>query len=73
VDYSDPYVPEIAMDGGAVLRSRELMGAVREADVVVVVTDHSAYPYADIVAAAAQVVDTRNATKGIVSEKIVKL
>jgi UDP-N-acetyl-D-glucosamine dehydrogenase len=73
VEYNDPHVPQIAMDGGQVMRSRELMSGVREADVVVVITDHSAYPYAEIVAAAAQVVDTRNATRGIVSEKIVKL
>jgi hypothetical protein len=37
------------------------------------VTNHSSYPYAEIVAAARQVVDTRNATKGIVSDKIVKI
>ncbi len=38
-----------------------------------IVTDHSAFPYKEIVAAAKGVVDTRNATKGIVSDKIIKL
>jgi UDP-N-acetyl-D-glucosamine dehydrogenase len=37
------------------------------------VTDHSSYPYRDIVEAATVVVDTRNATKGIRSPKIVKI
>jgi hypothetical protein len=37
------------------------------------VTDHSSYPYAEIVEAAALVVDTRNATKHIASDKILKL
>jgi UDP-N-acetyl-D-glucosamine dehydrogenase len=46
---------------------------VRAADVVVIVTDHSSYPYRDIVEAARVVVDTRNATRGIRSPKIVKI
>jgi UDP-N-acetyl-D-glucosamine dehydrogenase len=37
-----------------------------------IVTDHSSYNYAEIVAEANLVVDTRNATKGIVSPKIVR-
>jgi len=73
VAYNDPQVTEIAMDGGGKLRSEQLLPAVRRADLVVIITDHSGYPYPEIVSAAAQVVDTRNATKGIVSEKIVKL
>jgi UDP-N-acetyl-D-glucosamine dehydrogenase len=41
-------------------------------DCVLIVTDHSDYDYARIVREAQLVVDTRNATKGIVSEKIVR-
>jgi len=58
---------------GLSLRAADLMPAVREADVVVIVTDHSAYRYPEIVQAARLVVDTRNATKGIVSDKVLKL
>jgi UDP-N-acetyl-D-glucosamine dehydrogenase len=65
-------VPELHLSG-ATLKSQDLMPAVRRADVVVIVTDHSAYPYRDIVEAARVIVDTRNATKGIVSEKILKI
>jgi len=41
-------------------------------DAVVIVTDHSSYNYKAIVDQAQLVIDTRNATKGIVSEKIVR-
>jgi UDP-N-acetyl-D-glucosamine dehydrogenase len=40
-------------------------------DCVVIVTDHSDYNYRDIVQQAQLVVDSRNATKGIQSPKIV--
>jgi UDP-N-acetyl-D-glucosamine dehydrogenase len=72
VDYNDPYVPELQLDH-TVLRSQELLPSVRASDVVVIVTDHSAYPYREIVEAAPVVVDTRNATRGIRSKKIVKI
>jgi UDP-N-acetyl-D-glucosamine dehydrogenase len=41
-------------------------------DAVVIVTDHTSYDYKAIVEQARLVIDTRNATKGIVSEKIVR-
>ena len=41
-------------------------------DCVVIVTDHSTYDYPAIVRDAQLVVDTRNATKGIDSPKIVR-
>ncbi len=72
VGYNDPYVPELHMSG-RVLRSQDLLPAVREAHVVVIVTDHTAYAYREIVEAARVVVDTRNATKGIVAEKVLKI
>jgi UDP-N-acetyl-D-glucosamine dehydrogenase len=40
-------------------------------DAVLIVTDHSEYDYARIVAESKLVIDTRNATKGIRSNKIV--
>ena len=72
VGYNDPYVPELHLDH-TVMRSQDLISSVRAADIVVIVTDHSSYPYRDIVEAAAVIVDTRNATKGIRSPKIVKI
>jgi UDP-N-acetyl-D-glucosamine dehydrogenase len=41
-------------------------------DCVMIVTDHSDYDYAAIVSEARLIVDTRNATKGIHSPKIVR-
>jgi UDP-N-acetyl-D-glucosamine dehydrogenase len=84
VSYNDPHVPELRLDHGdehgeshgapvKSLRSVDLLPAVREAHAVVIVTDHSAYPYDRIVEAASLIVDTRNATKGIVSDKILKI
>jgi UDP-N-acetyl-D-glucosamine dehydrogenase len=45
---------------------------IPEFDCVVIVTDHSQYDYAEIVARAQLVVDTRNATRGIEAEHIVR-
>jgi UDP-N-acetyl-D-glucosamine dehydrogenase len=72
VSYNDPYVPELELNGVA-HKSVELMPAVKAADVVVIVTDHTAYAYRDIVEAARLIVDTRNATKGIASKSILKI
>ncbi len=70
--YHDPHVPSLEWNGGK-LASVELGPALEQADVVVIVTDHRAVDYAEVVARARLVVDTRNATAGLISEKIVKL
>jgi UDP-N-acetyl-D-glucosamine dehydrogenase len=43
-----------------------------EYDCVLIVTDHTSYDYGAIVREAQLVVDTRNATRGIDSQKIVR-
>jgi UDP-N-acetyl-D-glucosamine dehydrogenase len=72
VSYSDPFVPEVSLNG-SVLKSVDLLPAVDAADAVVIVTDHSGVPYAQVVERAKVVVDTRNATRGLTSPKVVKL
>jgi UDP-N-acetyl-D-glucosamine dehydrogenase len=72
ISYSDPYVPKIALDG-AELHSADLLNAVKEADCVVVLTDHSGVDYAAVVRHARLIFDTRNALKNISSDKIIKL
>jgi UDP-N-acetyl-D-glucosamine dehydrogenase len=72
VGYNDPYVPRLELDS-AVLGSLELFPAVEDSDLVVIVTDHSAYDYRRIVDRARLVLDTRNATRGLVSPKILKI
>jgi UDP-N-acetyl-D-glucosamine dehydrogenase len=71
VSYSDPYVPEIRLEDNTLLAQDG--GALDEADCVVIVTDHAAFDYKDLVKKARLIVDTRNALKGVQSEKIVRL
>jgi UDP-N-acetyl-D-glucosamine dehydrogenase len=74
VSYNDPHIPRCAgmrhyphFD----LVSTPLTEAVvREADLVLLVTDHSAYDYAWLASQARLIVDTRNAFKGIAGKHI---
>ena len=40
---------------------------------VVIVTDHTAYPYPQIVDGAAVILDTRNATRGLRAANVIKI
>ena len=67
VSYHDPFVPEIRADDhtpeGAVGKSVPLTdAALRGADAVLIVTDHTAVDYAKVRALAPIVIDSRNAT-----------
>ena len=77
VEYHDPYIPHIhhEYDGWQMDSSTDMMKSVHEADAVVIVTNHKAYDYDAIVAAANFVFDSRNATRKVVhaSEKVVRL
>ena len=62
VQYHDPYVPSLRAHDGSTLESvPDLMPAVRAADAVVIITNHSNYDYAAILEAASFIFDTRNA------------
>jgi len=68
--YNDPYVPNLSDR----MVSEELDDELLEsADCVVIATDHSCYDWKWIVDKAKLVFDTRNATRGIVSDKIYRL
>jgi UDP-N-acetyl-D-glucosamine dehydrogenase len=71
IAYTDPYVPELRVEGLELESQPEESAA--GADCVVIVTDHSAFDYRKMVEQAALIVDTRNALKGVVSPKIVRL
>jgi UDP-N-acetyl-D-glucosamine dehydrogenase len=71
ISYTDPHVPALRLDGFSIETSPEEAAAA--ADCVVIVTDHSAFDYQALVERSRLVVDTRNALKGIRSEKIVRL
>ncbi len=71
VSYSDPHVPQVKLDGLDLKAMPEETAAA--ADCAVIITDHSAFDYRALVERAPLVVDTRNALKGVASEKIVRL
>lgn len=72
--YNDPYIPRLTNHRAPDMESMELSDDLLDsADCVVIATDHSCYDYQRVVDRAKLVFDTRNATKGIVSEKIYKL
>jgi UDP-N-acetyl-D-glucosamine dehydrogenase len=72
VAYNDPYFPTVGRGRHYDLNMTSVpLDDLAQYDAVVIVTDHSAYDYRAIVEQSQLVVDTRNATKGIESPKIV--
>jgi UDP-N-acetyl-D-glucosamine dehydrogenase len=73
VSFADPYVSNIKV-ADQTLEAVELTPtAVRAADVVVMLTDHSRFDRAMIVENATLIVDTRNAFKGFRASSIVRI
>lgn len=72
ISYSDPFVPELSLDGIS-LKSEDPVSASASADCVVIITDHSSFNYAAIAEKAKMIVDTRNALKGRTGANIVRL
>ncbi len=73
VAYNDPYFPTVGRGRHYDLNMTNTpLDNLGQYDAVVIVTDHSSYDYKAIVDQSQLVVDTRNATKGIVSTKIVR-
>ena len=76
VEYHDPYIPHIhhEAEGWHMDSITDLMKSVKEADGVVIITDHKAYDYKALVECAKFVFDSRNATRKFMSaENIVRL
>jgi UDP-N-acetyl-D-glucosamine dehydrogenase len=73
VRYHDPYFPFVGRGRKYDLQMQcAPLEGLGEYDCVVIVTDHSDYDYARIVRESQLVVDTRNATRGNASPKIVR-
>jgi UDP-N-acetyl-D-glucosamine dehydrogenase len=73
VSYNDPYFPTVGQGRRYALNMTcSPLENLGQYDCVVIVTDHSDYDYPRIVRESKLVVDTRNATKGIDSPKIVR-
>src|SRR5512141_1557856 len=76
VEYHDPYIPHIhhESEGWHMDSITDLMRSVKEADAVVIITNHKAYDYKEIVECAKFVFDSRNATRKFMdAENVVRL
>ena len=77
VEYHDPYIPHIhhEYDGWHKDSVKDMIKAVREADAVVIVTNHKIYDYEAILNSAKFIFDSRNAFGKIArgNEKVVRL
>ncbi|HET9284209.1 MAG TPA: nucleotide sugar dehydrogenase [Candidatus Angelobacter sp.] len=72
VSYNDPYFPQVGRGRKYNLQMTNTpLDKLSQYDCVLIVTDHTDYDYKKIVAESKLVVDSRNATKGIQSEKVV--
>jgi UDP-N-acetyl-D-glucosamine dehydrogenase len=73
VEYNDPFFPRVGQGRKYALNMIcTPLERVPDFDCVLIVTDHTQYDYARIVREAQLVVDTRNATRGIHAENIVR-
>jgi UDP-N-acetyl-D-glucosamine dehydrogenase len=73
VAYNDPYFATVGQGRHYALNmTNTSLDNLAQFDAVVIVTDHSTYDYRAIVEQSQMVIDTRNATKGIDSPKIVR-
>src|SRR3978361_2341150 len=71
--YNDPYFPTVGRGRHYNLNMTSTpLENLAQYDCVMILTDHSDYDYQSIVNESQLVVDTRNATKGIKSSKIVR-
>ena len=73
VSYNDPFFPTVGHGRHYALNMTcTSLDNLDQYDAVIIVTDHSTYDYKAIVEQSQLVVDTRNATKGINSPKIIR-
>ena len=73
VSYTDPFVPSLS-SRGETLRSLPLSPEMlRDCDLVMIVTDHTQFDYNSVVRHALLVFDTRNATRGMHAQNLVRL
>jgi UDP-N-acetyl-D-glucosamine dehydrogenase len=61
VEYHDPYIPIIRHDDWILHSIPDVIASAREADCVVIITNHSAYDYRALLSNSSVIVDTRNA------------
>jgi UDP-N-acetyl-D-glucosamine dehydrogenase len=73
VSYNDPFFPSVGRGRKYNLNmNSQPLKDLDGYDCALIVTDHTSYDYARIVEESQLVVDSRNATRGLQSEKIVR-
>jgi UDP-N-acetyl-D-glucosamine dehydrogenase len=73
VEYADPFVPSVVVAGREFRAVALDKNKVAAADVVIMLTDHTAFDRKMIAAAAGLIVDTRNGFRAIHSDHIVRI
>jgi UDP-N-acetyl-D-glucosamine dehydrogenase len=74
ISYNDPYVPRLNLDGVLMTSTPATSETLRATDCVVISTPHSNYNWQLVLDSANLVMDTRNATRGLVgAARVVKL
>ena len=73
VDFYDPYVPAIEIDGRVHRGARNALKDLKKYDCVIIITPHSCIDYPALVKGSKLVFDARNALKNIRSPKIHRL
>jgi len=73
VSYHDPFFPKVGRGRHYDLNMEcATLDELGQYDAVMIVTDHTTYDYPKIVRESQLVIDTRNATKGVVADNIVR-
>lgn len=75
VEFHDPHVVSMELDGEILKPVKDLNTALKSADCVVIITNHSSYDYPAILAKSRLIFDTRNAlgNLGLSGSNVVKL
>ena len=61
VSYHDPYIPHFEHEDWKMASVPDALAAAKQADLVIVVTNHSGYDYPEILKVSRKILDTRNA------------
>src|SRR5215467_2266528 len=73
VTYSDPYVPFLQVEGHSLEALQPTREVMASCDIVMIITNHTSFDYAEIIRNAPLVYDTRNATEGMKSKNLIRL
>lgn len=73
IAFHDPFVDEVQLANKVIRRTDLDPAALREADIVVTVTNHSDYDWADVADRARMILDTRNALRDHLGPNVIRL